>query len=562
MSIFDKPAATTNPSRNGFDLSKRVLFTAYAGALQPIYHRYVMPGDHFKINVSSLTRTLPMNTDAFVRIREYVDFFFVPYRLLYRDFPDWWIQNTKSKDSSVSGTPLAFQTELPFIDMNDTLTYDQEFDTTDDMGLYYYNGVQRLADLLGYGNFYDVQIDPNQQIGNLPPSFFVNPFNACAYQKIYADFYRDSHWEDEDIVSWNLSPWARSNSHFVDASAKVSPRFFKMRYANYKKDILMSIHPNKQFGSVSIVPLNSGDPFYLRNQVTPSSEVNARVTTNGNLAFPNAGRWYLSNSNTSLQSVGISVLDIRMSEALQRWKEVTELNGFRYNEQVQAHFGFKVPDSRAQIAEFIDGWTNTINISEVVNTAENQGNISGKGVGVNQTHEIEFTPKEHGVIMAIYHIAPDLDYNQSRVDFDNTMRDYEDFYIPEYQNLGLSDLQTFNFSYPSLDDVQNHIFGYQLRYAHMKSDLDTCHGAFSATAPTSDLKKWVSPLDPLRIRYFLDHAQGAEDIDYRFFKVYPKCLDGLFALDTDGTVDNDKFLCNFFFDVKAVRPISVDGMPY
>ena len=59
-----------NPSRNGFDLSQKINFTAKAGELLPVWLREVMPGDKVTIDLQSFTRTQPVNTAAFARMRE------------------------------------------------------------------------------------------------------------------------------------------------------------------------------------------------------------------------------------------------------------------------------------------------------------------------------------------------------------------------------------------------------------------------------------------------------------------------------------------------------------
>ena len=82
--------------RNGFDLSHKQMFTAPLGMLLPIYCEEVVPSDHFKISVQSLTRTLPLNTAAFARVSEHFDFFFVPYRRLYSEFDDFVIGNNEN----------------------------------------------------------------------------------------------------------------------------------------------------------------------------------------------------------------------------------------------------------------------------------------------------------------------------------------------------------------------------------------------------------------------------------------------------------------------------------
>ena len=81
--IMNMKQMRNNVSRNGFDLSFKKNFTAKAGELLPVMVKEVLPGDVFDINLSTFTRTQPINTAAFARMREYYDFFFVPYNLLW-----------------------------------------------------------------------------------------------------------------------------------------------------------------------------------------------------------------------------------------------------------------------------------------------------------------------------------------------------------------------------------------------------------------------------------------------------------------------------------------------
>ena len=81
--VMNMKQVKNNVSRDGFDLSKKVNFTAKAGELLPVYCKEVIPGDKVTIDLSSFTRTMPVNTAAFARIREYYDFFFVPFSHLW-----------------------------------------------------------------------------------------------------------------------------------------------------------------------------------------------------------------------------------------------------------------------------------------------------------------------------------------------------------------------------------------------------------------------------------------------------------------------------------------------
>lgn len=92
-------------SRNGFDLSFKKNFTAKAGELLPVMVKEVLPGDSFKINLKSFTRTQPINTAAFARIREYYDFYFVPYDLLWNKANTVLTQMYDNPQHSVSLDP-------------------------------------------------------------------------------------------------------------------------------------------------------------------------------------------------------------------------------------------------------------------------------------------------------------------------------------------------------------------------------------------------------------------------------------------------------------------------
>ena len=67
--LFGLNDVKNKTSRSGFDLSKRLLFTAKVGELLPVYVKRVQPGDHFKFNLKDFTRTQPVESSAFTRLR-------------------------------------------------------------------------------------------------------------------------------------------------------------------------------------------------------------------------------------------------------------------------------------------------------------------------------------------------------------------------------------------------------------------------------------------------------------------------------------------------------------
>ena len=98
------------PSRNSFDVSARNLFTAKIGELLPCAVYEMNPGDSIRIDASYFTRTAPLQTAAFTRLRENVQFFFVPYSQLWKYF------NTQvlNMNSSASGKDVSRIATSPF----------------------------------------------------------------------------------------------------------------------------------------------------------------------------------------------------------------------------------------------------------------------------------------------------------------------------------------------------------------------------------------------------------------------------------------------------------------
>ena len=101
-SLFSYGDVRNHPHRSGFDLSRRICFTSKAGELLPVYYKLVYPGDKFNIRHQLFTRTQPVNTAAYTRIREYLDWYFVPLRLINKNLPQA-LMNMQNNPVQASG---------------------------------------------------------------------------------------------------------------------------------------------------------------------------------------------------------------------------------------------------------------------------------------------------------------------------------------------------------------------------------------------------------------------------------------------------------------------------
>ena len=419
--------------RSSFDLSSKKLFTAKIGEILPCYWQIAIPGNKYRISSDWFTRTVPVNTAAYTRIKEYYDFYAVPLRLISRALPQAFTQMSDYMTSAASNSANTEQlSNVPYAPVGNISAEIQArvaANTVDDAGFGFAYGSCKLLDMLGYGSFIGtgntkkkeitmqyLGLDTTSLTDSQNPLIYgtsvnLNLLPIFAYQKIYFDFYSNSQWEKHLAYSYNVDYWNGKSS------VEISADMIKLRYADYPKDYFMGMLPNSQYGSVAV--LSS-----LNSAYSPSNIIAAGSTSQSNLVNPASGSSSVlvtsPNNGTESRNIilnsDLSALSIRATEYLQRWKEVVQFSSKDYSDQMAAQFGIKAPEYMGNHSHYIGGWSNVININEVLNTnltADNsQAVIAGKGVGSQSGHTITYDcGAEHQVIMCVYHAVPLLDWS-------------------------------------------------------------------------------------------------------------------------------------------------------
>ena len=161
----------------------------------------------------------------------------------------------------------------------------------------------------------------------------------------------------------------------------------------------------------------------------------------------------VSNSASRLRyatlNSDLSALSIRATEYLQRWKEVVQFASKDYSDQMAAQFGIKAPEYMGNHAHYIGGWSNVININEVLNTNleadGSQAVVAGKGVGSQSGHMLTYDcGAEHQVIMCVYHAVPMVDWNLTGQNPQLTVTAITDFPQPAFDQLGMQPVPALN----------------------------------------------------------------------------------------------------------------------
>lgn len=277
-------------SRNSFDLSHRNLFTAKVGELLPCAVFEMNPGDTISLDSSYFTRTAPLETAAFTRLRENVQFFFVPYSLLWKYFNSQVMNMTQtaaggdvSRVASGIVNNAVVSTQMPFIDyrsikvyLNSLLkTYTDKKAGYEDITLN--NGELRsaasakLLQLLGYGNFPEQNMKEYKALSQsvVNNSLNLSIFRLLAYQKICNDHYTYRQWQPYDASLCNIDYLVPSRTGSLNLGPSLTDltsnssqlkklNMFDLRFSNLPLDYFNGVLPTAQFGKESVVNLNLG----------------------------------------------------------------------------------------------------------------------------------------------------------------------------------------------------------------------------------------------------------------------------------------------------------------
>lgn len=602
-----------HPHRSGFDIGRKNAFTAKIGELLPVYWDISMPGDKYKINVEYFTRTQPVETSAYTRLREYFDFYAVPLRLLWKSAPSVLTQMQDiNQIQALSLTQnLSLGTYLPSFQLSllgtsvcflngGTWTPNSTKSLKNMFGFSRADLAFKLLSYLGYGNicgstptsgsrWWSTSLVNNNDSANFTQQYiqnnYVNIFPLLAYQKIYQDFFRWSQWESSNPSTYNVDYFTGVSPSLVPGLPIVSSDYWKsdtmfdLKYCNWNKDMLMGVLPNSQFGDVAVIDVSdSGVSDVVLGPDGKTSKVGIASAVSSNSATIPFFALQASATNTvpvgsslrvdlsSLQSQ-FSVLALRQAEALQRWKEISQSGDSDYREQIRKHFGVNLPQALSNMCTYIGGISRNLDISEVVNNnlaAEGDtAVIAGKGVGAGNG-SFTYTTDEHCVVMCIYHAVPLLDYSITGQDGQLLVTDAESLPIPEFDNIGMEVLpmtQIFNSALATAFNLFN--AGYNPRYFNWKTKLDVINGAFTTT-----LKSWVSPVSESLISGWAHFGGSSPDsttkvaLNYKFFKVNPSVLNPIFGVNADSTWDTDQLLVNSYIGCYVARNLSRDGLPY
>lgn len=434
--------------RSKHSLSHYKLLSMDMGELVPLTWFEVLPGDSIQQATTALIRCSPLVAPVMHPVHAHIRHFFVPTRLIWDEFEDF-----------ITGGPDGNNVSVP--------PYFAVAGTVNVGGLYDYMGVPT---------------------GTVNANVSALPFRA--YNAVWNEYYRDQDLQTERVIN--------------KASGSDGTTTNSLAFVNWEKDYFTSARPWEQKGPAITVPIGTsapvrgdgtdlkiygatagaGDPRSVQYE---NASVKLRPSGAGwgadqNVRIPQTGATGMFADLTGASAVTVNAL--REAMALQRYEEARARFGSRYTEYLR-YLGVRSSDARLQRPEYLGGGRQTIQFSEVLQTAEGTdpvGDLKGHGIGVTRSNRYRRFFEEHGIIISLMSVRPKTIYSQGlRKAFIRATK--EDYWQKELEHIGQAEV--YNKEIYAAGASPNGVFGFQDRYDEYRRIESSIAGEFRTV-----LKYW------------------------------------------------------------------------
>lgn len=572
-SRFAQNPTNLDISRSKFNRDASVKTSGNVGDLIPFYLEEVLPGDTFQIKTNKVVRFQPMVTAPMDNVYMDTYYFFVPGRLLWKHWKEFFGENTESAWIPETEYQIP-QIEAPSGGWN----------------------VGTIADYFGL------------PVGVDGISVSALPFRA--YAMIVDQWFRDQNVQQPINVPLDDTTVTGVNTGDYVTDLVLGGKPF---IANKYHDYFTSCLPGPQKGpdvtiSLADVNLNGSGSVYtgevhdavgtptpmtfgLANNgsstrtlssgtwVLPGVNVNNTVNIPANSFNNNVGRYAFGTGTSSdagnalimagngttglypnnLYSVyNVSLTDapvvtinqLRQAFQIQKFYEQQARGGSRYRELLRSMFGVTSPDARMQIPEYLGGNRVPININQVVqmsatNSTSPQGNVAGQSLTADSHGDFIKSFTEHGYILGLCVARYDHTYQQG-IPRMFSRKSLFDFYFPVFANLG--EKAVFNqeiYAQGTAEDEE--VFGYQEAWAEYRYRSDIVTGEMRSEAQNS-----------LDVWHFADDYEALPSLSASWMQEDKTNIDR--ALAVTSQVSN-QFWIDFFIENECTRPMPMYSIP-
>lgn len=249
-------------------------------------------------------------------------------------------------------------------------------------------------------------------------------------------------------------------------------------------------------------------------------------------------------------AVAATVNQLRKAFQLQKIFERNNIAGHRYMEQLKNRWNVVPDDLTLQRPEYLGGKRIPLNIDLIVQTgATNEvtplGNMGG--FSTTQDEELYFSKgfKEHGILMGLCVVRHNRTYQQG-IPKKFSRKNMEDFYTPEFQNLGEVGIKNKEiFAQGTVADEE--IFGYQEYGAEYRFEPNVVTGRFRSNA-TNNFDNW----------HYADDYEALPVNNAEWIAENEDSVNRTLTVTSDTA---DQFYFDFYMEETNVRSLPPHSMP-
>lgn len=512
------------------------------GRVYPFYCEEILPGDTFKVNSNFVVRlTSSFLKPVYGNLFADVFYFFVPWRLVYDDFPCVFGENR----TGYWGNARTY--EVPHAFSQTCFS-------------------KSVADYLEF---------PVGQI-NAP----VNILYHRAVALVWNEWFRDENYQEPVHIhtgDFDASEALNNKEWSVNNYTGLCPPISKYR------DYFTSVLPSPQKGEAVQIPIGSGelpvrtrssgytftDPeIYpltwqysgtVKGQQLPDNAMNIVASPIGNPAIQgemqaasdpslsSGAGIYPDNLYADIANASIgSINDLRMAFQTQKILERDSL-GTRYVEHILNTFGVVNPDARLQRPELLNGSRFPITIQQVASTGANgsSGSLAQLGAYSLSSGKTGFSKAftEYGCVIGFVAFRQFHSYQQG-MPRRYTRYKRLDYYNPALAYVGMMPVHSTEiYAKADYDDI----FGYQRAWSEYRHHQNVISGEMRSGAENT-----------LDVWHLGDEYSSQPYASAEFMQETPNNLNRVITV---ASTAQDQFICDIWNNVDAVRVMPSNPMP-